>query len=159
MNYEGDILVNGKNLKLLGTDYYNQFGVILQVPFMFNDSFYNNICLYEETEVREITDCLKKLEITHFLRHHCLTDDYKDTEDNLSDGEKQKIAMARMMLKHKKFVLLDEASSYVIEKNLLENKEMTVINIEHKLIRSLLPYYDKIYQIRAGSLYDVTQTF
>lgn len=47
---------------------------------------------------------------------------------------------------------VDAASSYVIEKALLENEKLAVINIEHKLIEELMPYYDVIYRLENGRL-------
>ena len=47
---------------------------------------------------------------------------------------------------------VDAASSYVIEKALLENGKLAVINIEHKLIEELMPYYDVIYRLENGRL-------
>lgn len=63
--------------------------------------------------------------------------------------------MARILLEKKGFILLDEAtsaidieSSFVIEKTLLSNPEITLINIEHKILDNLLDMYDYIYEIR-----------
>lgn len=163
-HYDGEILVNGKNIKQLGDDFYDRIGIVLQTPFMFNDTLYNNVSLYENKGNDEIMDVLNKLELSNFLKHHQLSDMYKDTEDNLSGGEKQKLALARVMLKQKKFILLDEAtaavdaaSSYTIEKTLLDSSELTVVNIEHKLIKELLPYYDAVYQLSVGCLYEVNK--
>lgn len=160
--YDGEIFVNGKNLRQLGEDFYDYIGIVLQTPFVFNDTLYNNVSLYGKKEDGEIMAVLNKLELSNFLKHHKLSDVYKDTEDNLSGGEKQKLALARVMLKQKKFILLDEAtaavdaaSSYTIEKTLLDSRELTVVNIEHKLIKELLPYYDVIYKLSDGRIYEI----
>lgn len=158
-NYEGEILINGRELKTLSDDYYNHVGIVLQTPFMFNDTLLNNISLYHNDDESCVMAVLRTLELENFLKHHSLTDVYRDTEDNLSGGEKQKLALARVLLRQKEFILLDEAtaavdaaSSYVIEKALLENEKLAVINIEHKLIEELMPYYDVIYRLENGRL-------
>lgn len=157
--YDGDILINGINLRSLGEDYYDHVGIVLQTPFMFNDSLFNNISLYGDDSDEDVMQVLKRLKLENFLKHHQLSDIYKDTEDNLSGGEKQKLALARVLLRHKEFILLDEAtsaidadSSYIIEKELLNDKKTAVINIEHKIIEELLPYYDAVLRLENGRL-------
>ncbi|MED9934039.1 MAG: ATP-binding cassette domain-containing protein [Catenibacillus sp.] len=122
---------------------------------MFNDTLLNNITLYQNYEKDSIRAVLNSLGLQTFLKKHNLEDIYQDTKDNLSGGEKQKISLARILLEKKGFILLDEAtsaidieSSFVIEKTLLSNPEITLINIEHKILDNLLDMYDYIYEIR-----------
>lgn len=63
------------------------------------------------------------------------------------------------MLQGKTFLLLDEATSAVdresslqIEWALLEREDMTLINIEHKLLPELLPYYDVVLELKQCTL-------
>lgn len=134
---------------------YEEIGIVLQSPFMFNDTLLNNITLYQNYEKDSIRAVLNSLGLQTFLKKHNLEDIYQDTKDNLSGGEKQKISLARILLEKKGFILLDEAtsaidieSSFVIEKTLLSNPEITLINIEHKILDNLLDMYDYIYEIR-----------
>lgn len=134
---------------------YEEIGIVLQSPFMFNDTLLNNITLYQNYEKDSIRAVLNSLGLQTFLKKHNLEDIYQDTKDNLSGGEKQKISLARILLEKKGFILLDEAtsaidieSSFVIEKTLLSNPKITLINIEHKILDNLLDMYDYIYEIR-----------
>ena len=134
---------------------YEEIGIVLQSPFMFNDTLLNNITLYQNYEKDSIRAVLNSLGLQTFLKKHNLEDIYQDTKDNLSGGEKQKISLARILLEKKGFILLDEAtsaidieSSFVIEKTLLSNPEITLINIEHKILDNLLDMYDYIYETR-----------
>ncbi len=154
-NYEGKILINGRDIREFNDSIYEEIGIVLQSPFMFNDTLLNNITLYQNYEKDSIRAVLNSLGLQTFLKKHNLEDIYQDTKDNLSGGEKQKISLARILLEKKGFILLDEAtsaidieSSFVIEKTLLSNPEITLINIEHKILDNLLDMYDYIYEIR-----------
>lgn len=68
---------------------YEEIGVVLQSPFMFNDTLLNNITLYQNYEKDSIRAVLNSLGLQTFLKKHNLEDIYQDTKDNLS-GEKSK---------------------------------------------------------------------
>ena len=76
----------------------------------------------------------------------------------LSGGEKQRIAIARTILKNPKILLLDEASSSLdlkteqqIQKNLEKiSKSMTIVTIAHRL--TSVKNYDKIYFLENGKI-------
>ncbi|SHH90494.1 ATP-binding cassette domain-containing protein [Sporanaerobacter acetigenes] len=153
--YEGQILVNGIDLKEIGTSFFDQVGIILQNTFLMNDTLLNNITLYSDYTLDDTEKVLKSMGMTEFLATHDLHSEYQDTKDNISGGEKQKIALARILLQKKNFILMDEATSAIdpesslqIEEELLHNDDMTVINIEHKIIPQLVPLYDRILEVK-----------
>lgn len=47
---------------------------------------------------------------------------------------------------------MDRESSLQIERALLEREDMTLINIEHKLLPELLPYYDVVLELKQCTL-------
>lgn len=67
-NYEGEILINGRELKTLSDDYYNHVGIVLQTPFMFNDTLLNNISLYHNDDESRVMAVLRTLELENFLK-------------------------------------------------------------------------------------------
>lgn len=94
-----------------------------------------------------------------FLETHSLTEAYRDTQENISGGERQKLSLARVLLRKQDFILMDEATSAVdakssreIEEWMLRDKGMTVINIEHKLIPELMGCYDQILEVKDGRI-------
>lgn len=139
--------------------FYDRVGIVLQDPFFLNDTLMNNITLYQDYSEEQVRQVLLSLGMERFLKDHPLEQVYQDTKDNLSGGEKQKLALARVLLQGKTFLLLDEATSAVdresslqIERALLEREDMTLINIEHKLLPELLPYYDVVLELKQCTL-------
>lgn len=157
--YEGEILINGINLKEIDSSFFDQVGIILQNSFFMNDTLYNNITLYSDYSLEDIESILTSIGMTKFLETHDLQSEYQDTKDNISGGEKQKIAFARILLQKKNFILMDEAtsaidseSSFQIEERLLLTDGMSVINIEHKIIPQLVPLYDTILELKDSTI-------
>lgn len=158
--YQGQIQVNGRDLNTIDDSFYERIGVILQDTFFLNDTLLNNITLYQSWGEDQVRQVLLSLGMGDFLVSHPLDSLYQDTKDNLSGGEKQKLGLARVLLAQKTFLLLDEATSAVdresslqIERQLLERPEVTLINIEHKILPELLPLYDEVYELRDGTLH------
>ncbi len=157
--YEGNIFVNSVEIRKLFPSIYDQIGIVLQDAFIFDDTLLNNITLYQSELDKKVLPTLKAMNMDAFLDTHDINQEYQATKGNLSGGEKQKIAMARVLVQGKKFILLDEAtasmdkdSSREIMSKLLNTPELTIISIEHKTSPKLLSMYDKIIEIKESSL-------
>jgi len=153
----GDIFIDGENIKDLDSScLYNQIGVALQQPFLWNDTIENNIrygkpdCLAEEIiHAAEITglDILVK----------SLPEGYqtKVGEDagKISQGQKQRIAISRAIIKRPKILILDEAMSSldleserkILDSLLKDRKGLATIIISHR--GSVLDLVEKVYLI------------
>ena len=88
-------------------------------------------------------------------------EDYKCGENGtaLSGGEKQRISIARALLKKSQIILMDEATSALdnetssrIINNVLDIKDTTKIIITHRLDENTLSKYDQILVIKNGQL-------
>ncbi|MDO5707019.1 MAG: ABC transporter ATP-binding protein [Andreesenia angusta] len=142
---EGDILIDGKSLKEIPmSELMNSTSFVFQDVFMLNDSIFNNIMLGMDRTEEEIISACKNAQIHDFIMS--LPDGYntiigEDSGIKLSGGEKQRISIARAILKDAKIVVLDEVTSYSdidnerniqkALKNLLKNK--TAVIIAHRL--------------------------
>ena len=128
---------------------------------LFNESIYFNIQYGRlEENKKRIFSAAKKAEIHNFIVN--LPYKYKTLVGErglkLSGGEKQRIAIARVILKNPEILLLDEASSSLdlktelkIQKNIEKlSKNRTIMSIAHRL--SSIQNYDKILYLDRGKI-------
>ena len=142
---EGELLVDGNNIKdVTQSSLHSQIGIIPQDTVLFNDTIYYNIA-YGNLNADEdsVIAAAKSAKIHNFISN--LPDGYKTTVGErglkLSGGEKQRVGIARTLLKNPPILLLDEATSSLdteTENDIQENlyamlKGRTVISIAHRL--------------------------
>lgn len=153
--YEGCISVNGTDIRQLWPALYDQIGVVLQDAFIFDDTFLQNVTLYRPALRERAVSAMHSLGMDAFLASHDLDQVFQNTKGNLSGGERQKLALARVLTENKRVIFLDEAtanmdkvSSQKILSQLLRTDGLTVISIEHKVSPEILPLYDTILELR-----------
>jgi len=142
---QGEVFVSGRNVKSLSqAELAKQISVVFQDVYLFDDTIYNNLTLgshgvsYDRVKlVCEQTRCWS------FIRQlpEGLETRIGEGGARLSGGEKQRLSIARAILKEAPIVLLDEATASLDPENekevqlaineLVKNK--TVIVIAHKL--------------------------
>ena len=141
----GSILVGGHDLReFTCSSLLKNITMVFQNVYLFNDTIRNNICFGKQNAtVEEMIKAAKKARCHDFIMN--LPDGYDtvvgEGGGTLSGGEKQRISIARAMLKDAKIVILDEATASVDPENehyiqsaiseLTKNK--TVITIAHRL--------------------------
>ncbi|HPJ88331.1 MAG TPA: ABC transporter ATP-binding protein [Thermotogota bacterium] len=164
--YTGEILVDGKTLSEVGeTDYFSRIGIVYQTPFVFNDTLLNNITIFRKRDKKNVEKIIDELDLGRIKADILMGKVFKDSENNISGGEKQKIALARVLLEGKQFIFLDEASSSIdarssfkIESDLLSKSEITLINIEHKVNPNTLPLYDEVICLEGGYVTEILRS-
>ena len=141
----GNITIGGTDIKDLTIDsLYKNISMVFQKVYLFNDTIYNNIVFGKKNATKEeVINACKKARCHDFIMS--LENGY-DTEvgeggNTLSGGEKQRISIARAILKDAPIILLDEATASIDPENeafiqeaiseLVKNK--TLIVIAHKL--------------------------
>jgi ABC-type transport system involved in Fe-S cluster assembly fused permease/ATPase subunit len=141
----GGIYINNININKISQKSLRQIiGVVPQDAVLFNDTIYYNIA-YGNTEAtkEEVISAAQNADIHDFIS--TLPDGYETIVGErglkLSGGEKQRVAIARTILKNPKIFFFDEATSALdtstekeIQKN-LENvsKDKTTLIIAHRL--------------------------
>jgi ABC-type transport system involved in Fe-S cluster assembly fused permease/ATPase subunit len=141
----GGIYINNINISKVSQESLRQIiGVVPQDTVLFNDTIYYNI-IYGKIEAtrEEVISAAKNADIHDFIS--ALPDGYETIVGErglkLSGGEKQRVAIARTILKNPKIFFFDEATSALdsstekeIQKN-LENvsKNKTTLIIAHRL--------------------------
>lgn len=141
----GGLRIDGQDLRdVTQKSLHDAIGVVPQDTVLFNDTIYYNIAYGRSDASRaEVEDAARAAKIHDFISS--LPDGYATTVGErglkLSGGEKQRVGIARTLLKNPPILLLDEATSALdseTERDILESlKAMgqgrSVITIAHRL--------------------------
>jgi len=164
-DFQGKIIIDNLDTESISTSsIYNLISVIQQDVFMFDTSIRNNITLFENYNNEEIDKVINASGLRNFIESLNNNVDSSIGENGccISGGEKQRIAIARSLLKNTPILALDEATasldnntSYIIEKTLLDLEELTLLVITHKLSKQLLQKYNKIIVLKDGMIQEI----
>lgn len=113
-NYSGNILLSGQDIRGLSDgQIYAKTGVVDQLPYLFNASLYENIVLFGECPARESEEYGRLLERLGLkdLAKRVGKEPLGDFGDNISGGERQRIAVARALIRHPEILIFDEPAS------------------------------------------------
>ena len=158
----GEIRLGNKNIKDYKVDsLLKNLSLVFQDVYLFQDTIENNIRFANPSASHEdVVEAAKKARCHNFIME--LPDGYEtmvgEGGASLSGGEKQRISIARALLKNAPIILLDEATSSVDPENEYEilaaieelSKDHTVISIAHRL--STVKKADQILVIEDGKL-------
>lgn len=161
-DYDGEILIDGNDLRKIDMQYYrNQIGYVQQEPLMFKDTIFNNIAYGAQNP--HVEQVLRAADIANAHGFISRLPDGYDTllgerGTGLSGGEKQRISIARAIMKNPSILILDEATAAVdseTEKLIQEAidrliKGRTTLMIAHRL--STLKNANKIVVVDKGKI-------
>ena len=159
---KGEILINSKNIKNYKQESLRQIiGIVPQDTVLFNDTIYYNISYGKPGSTREeIINAAKIAGIHNFIES--IPEQYNTIVGErglkLSGGEKQRVAIARTVLKNPSIFFFDEATSALdssTEKEIIQNLEKisegkTTLIIAHRL--STISKADNIIVIDQGNI-------
>lgn len=158
----GSINIRGTNIKNLKlADLMNHISMVFQRVYLFQDTIYNNISIgrLEATE-KEVIEAAKKARCYDFIM--ALPNGFQtiigEGGTSLSGGEKQRISIARCILKDAPIIILDEATAsidgdnenYIQEAITQLCQGKTLLVIAHRL--NTIRYADKILVIADGKI-------
>ena len=164
---EGEILYNGVNIKEFEPAAYRRMiGTVFQDFKIFATTIAENVMNgeYTDSDRQTVLDALAAADFTEKLDtlddgiHTVLTREFDDNGTNLSGGESQKIAIARVFAGKFPIVIMDEPSSaldpmaeYKLNQSIAKNTDgKTIIFISHRLSSTRIA--DRIYMFDSGSL-------
>lgn len=161
--YSGEIRIDNKELKECSvSSLYDLFSTIQQNVFIFDDTILNNITMYKTFSSKEIERAIQQAGLYELIKSKGYNYICGENGCNLSGGEKQRISIARCLLRKNPVVLMDEATSSLdivtsleIEKQLLYLENTTKIVITHKLEKELLKIYDQIIVMLHGKIVEI----
>ncbi len=158
---EGKITVDGIPISKCFTSWRSQIGYVAQETFLFNETIKFNLLLSQpKAHLEELIEALKQSAVYEFILKLPLGINtvIGDRGVKISGGEKQRIALARALLKKPKLLILDEATSNLDsnnEKKILKaiddlHGEITILIIAHRV--STIKNADYIYLIEKGQI-------
>jgi len=156
----GEIMIGGTNIKNMRAEHLLSYiSMVFQDVYLFHDTVYNNIKVgNNNASSDQVIAASKSAQCHEFIEK--LENGYEtmvgEGGSTLSGGEKQRISIARAILKDAPIVLLDEATASLDPENelLIQNaiselvKSKTLIVIAHRL--STIAHADKILVIDNG---------
>lgn len=159
-NYSGHILADGIELSDISTEsLYGTMAAIQQNVFVFNASIKDNVSMFRDFPKTEMDEAIARAHLGALIRER--GEDYLCGENGsgLSGGEKQRISIARSLLKKSSVLLADEVTAALdaqtahrVSSDILDLQGITRIVVTHTLEESLLRRYDKIFVLRGGRI-------
>lgn len=160
-NYNGEILIGQQELSSVKiSSLRDEICYLTQSPYTFSGTVKDNITLNSQYPDSEIDEAVQKAELSELVMQlpNGLNENIESDSSNFSGGEKQRLAIARFLLKNHRILLMDESTSALdnltaveIENRLLQMKDLTVISIVHRFNQSIR-LYDCIYYLENGKV-------
>jgi len=154
---DGEILIDGINIKDIKlSSLRGQVSMMLQDNFLFARTVYDNLVLDKKAKMDEVIKICKMLDIHDMIMS--LEKGYDtillNNGSNLSNGERQLLCIARIMIQNPKILILDEATSnidLITEKKITKaldivTENRTTIMVAHRI--STIKNCDKIVLIK-----------
>ena len=158
----GQVLISEKDIKDINTDDLRSMSsYVTQETILFRDTIANNIRIANpDAELAKVEEAAKKASIHDFIVRlpHGYETNVGELGSTLSDGEKQRVGLARAFLHDSDLLLLDEPTSNldvlnegIILKS-LENEKIgkTMVLVSHR--KSTLSLADRIHEMDNGRL-------
>lgn len=160
MAYAGKILLDGTELRTVSPEsLYETVSVIQQNVFVFNASIRDNVTMFRSFPPEELAQAVRRAQLEALLAER--GEDYLCGENSsgLSGGEKQRISIARSLLKHASVLLADEATAaldaqtaHQVTDDILSLSGVTRIVVTHTLEQAALRRYDGILVLKDGRI-------
>ncbi|MEN6639963.1 MULTISPECIES: ABC transporter ATP-binding protein [Gardnerella] len=159
-DYEGSVKLDNHELSNVSkSSLYDKTTLMQQSVFMFDASILDNITLFKPFPDVEVDRVIHLAGLDDLIA--AKGKDYQCGENgsHLSGGEKQRIAIARSLLKRSEILLVDEATS-ALDNETSANVTQSILNLQgilrlvvtHRLDANSLKQYDEILVMKSGEL-------
>lgn len=153
---DGTIEINKTDIKTIeAVSYYNCIAYIPQDPFIFEDTLKNNISLGKSYPEERILEILSLVGLGDYV--HCLPNGLEtvlsEQGQNISGGQKKRIAVARALIRECSVLVVDEATSSLDTKSTnsmvqwLLSLPCTIVMVTHDIFDSYIGQFTQIYYL------------
>lgn len=159
-NYSGHIYYDDVELRDISSEsLYDLVSIIQQNVFVFNSTIEDNITMFSEFKREEIDHAIKLSGLSTLIEQK--GKDYLCGENGsgLSGGEKQRISIARSLLRRTPVLFVDEATSsldvetaFGVTNSILDLEGLTKVMVTHTLEESILRRCDAIITLKSGMI-------
>ncbi|MCR5128832.1 MAG: ABC transporter ATP-binding protein/permease [Lachnospiraceae bacterium] len=165
-DYRGQICMDGRELRTIDPDaIFGIISLIQQNVFVFNASIRDNVTMFRDFSQEELDRAVRQAHLDDLINERGGDTLCGENGCALSGGEKQRISIARSLLKNSSVLLADEATSaldpqtaWQVSEDILDQSGMTRIVVTHSLEEELLKRYDGIMVLKDGKI-EETGTF
>lgn len=158
--YQGQIFFDDTELRDLSTSsLYHLISTIQQNVFVFNASIRDNVTMFRDFPQAELDRAIHSAHLDELIDRRGEDSLCGENGSALSGGEKQRISIARSLLKQTKLLLADEATSsldaqtaHQVTSDILDLQGITRIIVTHTLEEALMKRYDGILVLKDGRI-------
>lgn len=159
-NYEGSIMFDETELRHICPDsLFQMISLVQQSVFVFNDTVYNNVTLYKDFPDHDVQSAIARAGLSELIASHGEGYICGENGSALSGGEKQRISIARALLRNTSVLLMDEATAALDEitassimNSVLAMENITRVIVTHRLEENVLREYDEIIVLHRGEV-------
>jgi ABC-type multidrug transport system fused ATPase/permease subunit len=157
-DFKGRVALDGRDLLDINLDsLYDVVSVIQQNVFLFDDSVKNNITLFKEFPEEKLNNAVMLAGLSGLVEEKGWGYKCGENGSNLSGGEKQRVSIARCLLRETPILLVDEATAaldnktaYEVTNAILALEGITKIVVTHKIESALMRRFDEIIVLKNG---------
>lgn len=109
----GAVKIDGTDLKDFPSDYLSRrMAFVFDTPFIYEGTVRSNITLYDSAYTDDdILKALEEVQLSDRFKEWLLGEELEEEGKNISGGEKQRLELARALVRNPSFLVLDEATS------------------------------------------------
>lgn len=164
-NYSGEIYIDDVEIRDIDEKAIGELiSIVQQESFIFDDTIIENIKLFKNWPEERINWVINKVKLNYLFEERDSNKSCKENGQTLSGGEKQRVSIARALLRGVPILLMDEATAsldvkttHEIEKEISNIEGITKIVVTHKLDSELLKEYDSIIMLKDGLIVESGQ--
>jgi len=158
--FTGDITMDGVSIREAAPESLAALmGHVQQSVFIFDDDIRRNITMFRDFPEDEVQEAIRRSGLTELIARRGMDAPCGENGANLSGGEKQRISIARCILRRASVLLMDEATAALdaataseVMEAILSLEGMTRIVVTHRLEAAMLRRFDEILVLHGGRI-------